>query len=43
MLWLFLLLVDKGQRFQIVIEDGLFVRQLQECVVQMIQVVIALR
>ncbi len=25
MLWLFLLLVDKGQRFQIVIEDlGLF-------------------
>ncbi|VCX88819.1 hypothetical protein BANRA_05305 [Klebsiella pneumoniae] len=43
MLWLFLLLVDKGQRFQIVIEDlAFFVRQLQECVVQMIQVVIAL-
>lgn len=37
MLWLFLLLVDKGQRFQIVIEDPPFVRQLQECVVQMIR------
>ncbi|SAG54746.1 Uncharacterised protein [Enterobacter cloacae] len=42
MLWLFLLFVDECQRFQIVIEHlALLVRQLQEGVVQLIHVVIA--
>ena len=42
MFWLFLLFVDECQRFQVVIEDLAFlVSQFQECVVQLIHVVIA--
>ena len=41
-LWLFLLFVNKGQRFQVIVEHlTFFVGQLQECVVQLIHVVIA--
>ena len=43
MLRLFLLFINKGQRFQVVIKYlTFFIRQLQECVVQVVQVVFIL-
>ena len=40
MLWLFLLFINEGQRFQVVIKYlTFFIRQFQECVIQVVQAV----